>query len=97
MFLGCPKTEKEGGALIDLRFDPNPDTMVSGLIETSPVASKVSSMSEGVRTARVTAAHQVCLGLGVHNSRAEGWALSPEKSVRANFEPSVRQSRFSAS
>src|SRR6266404_8908222 len=63
--------------------------MVSGLGDTKLLVSNVSSTSEGVRTARVTAVHTLCRASGDHSSRADGWASKAEKSVRMNLEPSV--------
>ena len=47
---------------------------------------------DGVRTARETAAHTVCLSLGVHASRALGWNSNPVKLLTENLEPKVRYS-----
>src|SRR5260370_12989969 len=70
--------------------------MVNGLADTNPLAVRVSSTSEGVRIAWVTDVHQVWCELGVHNSRTDGSASKPEKSVRTNLEHIVSHSPFSS-
>jgi len=55
----------------------------------NPVSWGLSSMRDGVRTARVTATHTVCRELGVHKSRAVGSDLEPAVAVCRNLDPMV--------
>ncbi len=67
---------------------------VGGLGANSAVTCRSSSTREGVRTARVTAVHRVCLEVAAHNSRAVGCNSKPEELLCKNLEPRVSQSRL---